>query len=245
MRPFYDNGSFVEIYETNHSAFSYKRSEVIKNFLENKKIKVKNCLDLACGTGLFLNNFCKTCDLTGMGLDFSEKMINFANKNVNNKNLTFLLGDMTDFSINKKFDLITCNYNSINEILDDQKLNNMFICCYNHLNNGAFFMFDFNTPRKYIEGKKYNYYKEKDFNMVAERIKEKNNLVLYNYHIYKKTHNNTYIIENTQMYEKFFEPKYIKKLLKNNGFKKIRFLDENFKRTNVKKLKRIFVVCKK
>ena len=56
MVEFYDSGNYVDLYGKIKNTFSEKRAEVISKFIKNRKMKVNNYLDLACGTGFFLNS---------------------------------------------------------------------------------------------------------------------------------------------------------------------------------------------
>ncbi len=61
-------------------------------------------LDLGCGTGEISNYLSKFGKV--IGVDFSENSINIARENY--KHIKFLLGDITQINLNKKFDYIYC-----------------------------------------------------------------------------------------------------------------------------------------
>jgi SAM-dependent methyltransferase len=138
---FYDN-IYDDKYYVDYSLF------IIKAIKDNN-IKEVCWLDLACGTGRLINTLKKYDDkIDAEGLDGSENMIVVAKRN--NKSV-FYLSDFINFDIEKKYNLITCTFDSINYILDDNNLNNFFGRIYKHLENNGLFVFDFNTIYKKVE----------------------------------------------------------------------------------------------
>ncbi|MFP4524417.1 MAG: class I SAM-dependent DNA methyltransferase [Candidatus Woesearchaeota archaeon] len=88
----------------------YKREvaylqDVIRRF---KKSGGKKLLDVACGTGEHLKHF-KAFDRTG--LDLNGGVLVEARKKL--PKTTFLQADMTSFSLDQEFDVITCLFSSI------------------------------------------------------------------------------------------------------------------------------------
>ena len=81
----YDIDIFLKDYVAKNSKFSIDRVVALKNKFKNKKIST--ILDLACGTGLFLNEMDKNFDLEyGVGLDLSENMVKYAKITINLRN---------------------------------------------------------------------------------------------------------------------------------------------------------------
>jgi cyclopropane fatty-acyl-phospholipid synthase-like methyltransferase len=70
-------------------------------------------------------------------------MLKKAEKNLNKKNL--VLADMTDFSLNKTFDTVLCNYNSICHLLKWEDWQAFFEMTNKHLEKEGLFIFDINT----------------------------------------------------------------------------------------------------
>ncbi len=76
-------------------------------------------------------------------LDISEKMLEKAKQNIKKENL--ILWDMRNFDLNKKFDVILCNNNSINHLLKKEDWEKMFIQSYKHLKKWWLLIFDILT----------------------------------------------------------------------------------------------------
>jgi len=79
---------------------------VIRQFEEKRS---KNLLDVGCGTGEHLKHLSSKFKCTGM--DVNKSMVNIAKKKV--PNAKFKVADMIKFSLNEKFDVITCLFSAI------------------------------------------------------------------------------------------------------------------------------------
>ncbi|WBW94865.1 class I SAM-dependent DNA methyltransferase [Oceanirhabdus sp. W0125-5] len=114
--------------------------------IEKYNLSTDKALDVACGTGMLaadLSN--KGFKVTGV--DLSEDMIHEATRN--NPELKFHVGDMRNFNINDKFNLITCAFDSINYLTDSSMMKEAIQNIYKHLSDGGIFIVDINTPALY------------------------------------------------------------------------------------------------
>jgi 2-polyprenyl-3-methyl-5-hydroxy-6-metoxy-1,4-benzoquinol methylase len=69
--------------------------------------KNSTLLEIGCGLGMltsFIGKELSTGKITGV--DISPESVSYANKKYGNKNVSFLVSDMTDFKSNEKFDFI-------------------------------------------------------------------------------------------------------------------------------------------
>lgn len=103
-------------------------------------------LDIACGTGVCAVLFRKA----GHGvvaLDSSEQMLEVARQRFAKEQMDIevLRADMSDFSIEGKVDLVTCLFDSMNNLLDEGELESCFRCVADSLNESGLFIFDMNT----------------------------------------------------------------------------------------------------
>ncbi|MFH2105838.1 MAG: class I SAM-dependent methyltransferase [Candidatus Micrarchaeota archaeon] len=99
---------FAEVYDV-----SLKGAPGDLNFYLKHARKAKNVLELCCGTGRILIPIAKS-GVSIVGLDNSGKMLSKLNEKARKEGLKSktILGDMRNFRINKKFDLIIIPYNS-------------------------------------------------------------------------------------------------------------------------------------
>ncbi len=118
-----------------------------ENVKEHSKI-----LDLACGSGLLA----MLLNIDGYqtdGLDLSSDMISLANDRFkgNHINRRLFEADMTDFSLDEKYDVVTCYFDSINHLESLDLVRKCFNCVYETLNEGGLFLFDVFSKSKYEE----------------------------------------------------------------------------------------------
>lgn len=97
----------------------------------------KNVLELASGSGL-MAKILKEKGYNIIASDISSSMKEAASKNFDGE---YLILNMSNYKLDKKFDLILCICDSINYLNDDE-LDSFFKCCYEHLNNSGRLIFD-------------------------------------------------------------------------------------------------------
>ena len=104
-------------------------------------------LELACGTGRITIPIAeKGYSITG--LDSSKPLIEHAKKKTKEKDLSieWIQGDMTNFNLQKKFDLIILTGNAFMHLLTLKDLENCFANIIKHLNKNGRFIFETMTP---------------------------------------------------------------------------------------------------
>lgn len=103
--------------------------------------KISEILDLGCGTGkhdILLSK--KGYKLTGV--DLSKDMIDIA-KSHSISSTEFILSDVRNLSLNKKFDSVLSLFHVANYQTENIDLMQYFQTAYKHLNEGGLFVFDF------------------------------------------------------------------------------------------------------
>lgn len=144
-------GEFAIIYDKliNEDIDYNKIAKRIFQICENYNINKKDYLDLACGTGnvaiKIANSFENSC-----AVDLSEDMLTIAYDKFqqNDVNCQFLCQDMSELSLGKKFDLITCVLDSTNYIVQDDDIQSYFKSVFDHLKDDGIFIFDINSYYK-------------------------------------------------------------------------------------------------
>ncbi|MBN1971740.1 MAG: methyltransferase domain-containing protein [Candidatus Delongbacteria bacterium] len=106
-----------------------------------------NVLSIACGTAEELSYF-HQLGYQIEGLDISEGMLEVAREKL--PFAEFHHSNMTNFSLEDKFDNIVSTFDSINYILDDEELEKCFRSVHKNLNREGLFLFDFNTLYTFI-----------------------------------------------------------------------------------------------
>lgn len=201
----------------------------------------KTLLELGCGTGNNILILKKYFEVSGM--DISEQMLKIALKK--NPTTKFYLQDMKTFSIDKKFDVILCLYDTINHLTlfsDWKKLFNN-VCL--HLNKNGVFIFDINTLFKlriiseispFINKSGLNY-------LIFDVKKISANVFNWNIKIFENKNGNKFKLCEVNIKESSFETtKIINEARKYFLIKAIE--EENGKKANAES-ERIYFVCQK
>lgn len=133
----------------------------------------KDLLDVACGTGDHLSYFKKAFLCTG--IDINASMISVARKKV--KGVTFRKGDMTNFSLSKKFNVITCLGASINYVKTRANLQRTVNNFARHLKPGGVLIIEPYWPKSKLKKERIhmNCYDRKNikvFRITMAKIKD-------------------------------------------------------------------------
>ncbi|MFB6216168.1 MAG: class I SAM-dependent methyltransferase, partial [Candidatus Aenigmatarchaeota archaeon] len=100
---------------------------------EYKRTEGSKLLDVGCGSGGHLKYLKEDFACTGM--DVNEGILERAREKV--EGVDFIQGDMTDFSLDEKFDVITCLFSSIGYVKTKSKLGKTLNNFYRHLKEGG------------------------------------------------------------------------------------------------------------
>lgn len=103
-------------------------------------------LELASGSGV-LAGILKKQGKEVTASDISKEMKEVATNNFDGE---YLILNMIDFDLHKKYDLILCVCDSINYLYEEE-LEQMFKSVYKHLNVGGRFIFDMHNPKRLEE----------------------------------------------------------------------------------------------
>lgn len=163
----------AKFYKNDWGKESSKYTVLVSRIIKDYSLQVNSILDVACGTGILASELYKM-NFNVCGVDISEHMIHVAREN--HKNIEFNVSNMTDFSFNKKFDLITCSFDSINYLTNDEDMRKALENIFNHLEANGFFIFDINTPALYEErhfGTIKRRFEDITFNQILEYDKDK------------------------------------------------------------------------
>ncbi len=108
-----------------------------------KHLKEGRVLDLACGTGKMISLLKDEYEM--IGSDFSEEMLEVARGR--NPEVSLFLHDLKDDFYLEGIDNIICTVDSINYLLEDNAVENLFKNVYENLEDGVF-IFDVHSESK-------------------------------------------------------------------------------------------------
>jgi ubiquinone/menaquinone biosynthesis C-methylase UbiE len=92
-----------------HKDYAGEADQLRKLIQERRAKQPLALLDVACGTGLHIEHLKAYFDV--QGLDICEELLEIARKR--NPEVTFHIGDMTNFDIGSGFDVVTCLFSAI------------------------------------------------------------------------------------------------------------------------------------
>lgn len=109
----------------------------------------RTLLDVACGTGEQARYFSRRFQV--VGLDLSEGMVEIARKKV--PDAEFLVADMCDFELGRRFDVVVNLYGSIGFAENFQRMSHAIETAYRHLEpDGIFILTPWSTKETFQEG---------------------------------------------------------------------------------------------
>lgn len=144
---------FAEVYDTFMDNVPYEEwAEYVVGLLKKYGIEDGLVLDLGCGTGSLTELLAaKGYDMTGV--DFSEEMLEIAmeKKRQSGYDILYLLQDMREFELYGTMRAVVSICDSMNYLMSEEELLEVFRLVNNYLDPGGIFIFDMNTPYKYRE----------------------------------------------------------------------------------------------
>lgn len=140
--------SFAEVYDLFMDNVPYEAwSEYLAEIFKDYQIEDGLLLDLGCGTGK-LTRLMEAKGYDMIGVDYSYDMLSIA-KEHSEESILYLLQDMREFELYGTVRGIYSACDSLNYILEEEELKEVFSLVNNYLDPKGVFVFDMNTPFKY------------------------------------------------------------------------------------------------
>lgn len=218
---------FSYVYDKLSEDIDYKKySENIKKILSRENIRKEHVLELACGTGKLTKNLIDEFDYYDC-LDISEEMLSVLENKLNDKKMRIFNMDMSEFKNPNSYDAIIILLDSINYILEKDKLEKLFKNSYKNLKEDGILIFDLNSPYKMnnIFGNEVYVYENEQVYYVWQNFLE-DDIVEMNIDFFiKKDNFYERIIEDQR--QKIYEINEIIEILKKACFTEIKLCDED------------------
>jgi SAM-dependent methyltransferase len=138
---------FAAVYASpRYAVFSQRLARLSLQILDEVGTPGRQLLDLACGAGAGSVLFAKA-GYQVTGIDRSEVMLRHAREHAAKRGVTLTLSvdDMRSFKTAHRFDVITCLFDALNYITEEQDLACVFQSAAAALNVRGVFIFDLNT----------------------------------------------------------------------------------------------------
>jgi len=131
-----------------------------KFYVEEALIAGSPVLELACGTGRILIPIAEA-GISIVGLDLAPSMLKIAQQKISRLSpdvqarIEIIKGDMKDFSLGRKFNLIMIPYRSFLYLLTVEEQKQALRCIRDHLSEGGHLILNFFDPRLDIIGEHF------------------------------------------------------------------------------------------
>jgi ubiquinone/menaquinone biosynthesis C-methylase UbiE len=172
----------AHIYDLVYSFKDYqKESKEIIDAIKQESPESKTLLDIGCGTAEH-HKFLKT-EYSIEGLDINSEFIEVAK--AKNPGLIYHQGDMADFSLNKRYDVVICLFSSIGYVKTFDKLVSTLKRFYGHLYPGGLAIVEpWLTPESWQDRKLHMLtYDKEDLKICRINLGEtQNGLSILNFH---------------------------------------------------------------
>lgn len=142
--------SFAQVYDLFMDNVPYEEwGEYLDRTFKEYGIEKGLLLDLGCGTGKLTKIMAqKGYDM--IGVDYSYEMLDIA-RETSDESILYLMQDMREFELYGTVRGIYSACDCLNYILEEDELKEVFALANNYLDPGGIFVFDINTPFKYME----------------------------------------------------------------------------------------------
>ena len=145
--------SFARVYDAFMDNIPYEEwGCYIRSLLEEYGVREGLVLDLGCGTGS-MTEVLAGYGYDMIGVDLSADMLEIAmeKRQQSGHDILYLQQDMRSFELYGTVAAVVCVCDSMNYILEEEDLTEVFRLVNNYLDPGGIFVFDLNTVYKYEE----------------------------------------------------------------------------------------------
>lgn len=145
--------SFASVYDTFMDNIPYEEwSAYVRELLVKYGVTEGLVLELGCGTGT-MTELLASAGYDMIGIDNAEEMLEIAleKKLSSDHDILYLLQDMREFELYGTVKAVVSVCDSMNYIMEEEELLEVFRLVNNYLDPKGIFIFDFNTIYKYRE----------------------------------------------------------------------------------------------
>jgi len=209
-------------------------------------------LDLACGTGR-VSKLLLDEGYFLHGIDLSPDMINIAKRKAEQEiadgRAVFEVGNIIDFTVDRKFGLAISTFDSLNHLGNYDELRSCFDHVYQALDSDGLFIFDLNTARGLKKWEFVDFEENEEATFIMHGKYSRTDRRAYTKVIgFKKMENGFYQKFDEIMYNTVFEIEQVISILREVGFRQIittAELDLTQVVTDPEKQDRTFIICQK
>ena len=238
--------SFAQVYDLFMDNVPYKEwCNRIVEILKEYGIKDGILLDLGCGTGK-MTRLMEAHGFDMIGVDNSFEMLDIA-KGASGENILYLLQDMREFELYGTVRAVYCACDSLNYILEEEEVREVFSLVNNYLDPKGVFIFDINTTYKYEQLLAENTFAEnrEEGSFIWENFYDKEEQINeYDLTLYIKDENERFMRFQETHYQRCYSLENIKSLLEEAGMEFVAAYDDYSKEPAAEESERIVVIAR-
>lgn len=241
--------SFARVYDTFMDNIPYQEwSEYITLLLKEYQIENGLLLDLGCGTGSLTQIMAKA-GFDMIGIDNSEDMLEIAlEKKIDSQlDILYLLQDMREFELYGTVRAVISICDSMNYIMEEEDLLEVFKLVNNYLDPRGIFIFDLNTKYKYeqVLGERVIAENREDCSFIWDNYYYEDECINeYDLTLYMKEEEDLYRKYQENHYQRAYELDKITELLERAGMEFVAAYDAFTKQQPRNDSERIYVIAR-
>jgi cyclopropane fatty-acyl-phospholipid synthase-like methyltransferase len=241
---------FAKVYDLFMDNIPYGEwTDYVKELLAEEGIKDGILLDLGCGTGSVTELLAKA-GFDMIGIDNSEEMLDIAmeKRYESGLDILYLLQDMREFELYGTVKGVVSICDSMNYILDDEDLLDVFKLVHNYLDNDGIFIFDMNTMYKYREILADNTFAEdrEESSFIWENFyDEEEEINQYDLSLFVQEEDGRYRKYEETHLQRAYEQNIVEELIKESGLELLHVYDAFTRELPAEDSQRIYYVCRR
>ena len=241
---------FAKVYDLFMDNIPYEEwTEYLKELLAEEGVNDGIVLDLGCGTGSVTELLAKA-GFDMIGIDNSEEMLEIAmeKRAENGLDILYLLQDMREFELYGTVKAVVSICDSMNYILDDEDLLDVFRLVHNYLDNDGIFVFDMNTMYKYREILSDHTFAEdrEESSFIWENFyDEEEEINQYDLSLFVQEEDGRYRKYEETHLQRAYEQKCVEELIRKSGLELLHVYDAFTKDVPAEDSQRIYFVCRR
>lgn len=241
---------FAKVYDLFMDNIPYREwTDYVIELLQEEGIKDGILLDLGCGTGSVTQLLAKA-GYDMIGIDNSVEMLDIAieKRDESGLDILYLLQDMREFELYGTVKGVVSICDSMNYILEDEDLLEVFRLVHNYLDNEGIFIFDMNTMYKYEEILADNTFAEdrEESSFIWENYyDEEDEINQYDLSLFVAEEDGRYRKYEETHLQRAYDQKRVEELIRESGLELLHVYDAFTRELPAEDSQRIYFVCRR
>lgn len=241
---------FAKVYDLFMDNIPYEEwTDYVKELFAEEGVKDGILLDLGCGTGSVTELLAES-GFDMIGIDNSEEMLEIAmeKREESGHDILYLLQDMREFELYGTVKGVVSICDSMNYILDDEDLLDVFKLVHNYLDNEGIFIFDMNTMYKYEQILADNTFAEdrEESSFIWENYyDEEEEINQYDLSLFVQEEDGRYRKYEETHLQRAYEQQCVEELIKESGLELLHVYDAFTRELPAEDSQRIYFVCRR